>query len=67
MEIFWGLIWVDNHIKSSQPGTSKFIYLFFKDFIHLFMRNRERLRDRSKLHAGSLTWDLILGLEDPGL
>ena len=44
--------------------------IFLKDFIHLFMRDiqRERGRDtgrgRSRLHAGSPTWDLILGLQD---
>ena len=45
--------------------------LFFKDFIYLFMRERERGRDigrgRSRLHAVSLTWDLILGLQDHAL
>ena len=46
-------------------------YLFFKDFIYLFMRERERGRDtgrgRSRLHAGSLMWDLILGIQDHAL
>ena len=43
---------------------------FFKDFIYPFMRDtqRERGRDtgrgRSRLHAGSPTWELILGLQD---
>ena len=52
---------------------------FLKDFIYLFMREREREtetergrdtgRGRSRLHAGSLTWDLIPGLQvhAPGL
>ena len=41
---------------------------FKKDFIYLFMRHRvgERQRHRqswrSRLHAGSPTWDLIPGL-----
>ena len=44
--------------------------LFFnKDFIYLFMRATERGRDtgreRSRLHAGSLMWDSIPGLQDP--
>ena len=45
-------------------------FYFFKDCIYLFMRDRERerLRDtgrgRSRLHAGSLMWDSILGLQD---
>ena len=30
-------------------------------------RERERSRGRSKLHAESLTWDLILGLQDHAL
>ena len=39
---------------------------FFKDFIYLFMRDREREaenkgRGRSRLHTGSLIWDLIRG------
>ena len=43
---------------------------FVKDFIHLFMRDtvRERGRDtsrgRSRLHAGSPTWDSIPGPQD---
>ena len=47
---------------------------FFKDFIYSFMRDthRERERDRdrdlrrgkSRLHAGSLMWDSVLGLQD---
>ena len=47
-----------------------FILYFFKDFIYLFMRDtereteRQRDRGRSRLHAGSLTWDLIPGLQD---
>ena len=51
------------------------LFLFFKDFIYLFMivthRERERGRDtgrgRSRLHAGSPTWDSILGLQDHAL
>ena len=41
-----------------------------KDFIYLFMRDRERERGRdtgrgkSRLHAGSPTQDSILGLQD---
>ena len=48
-------------------------YFIFKDFIYLFMRDahRKRGRDtgrgRSRLHAGSPTWDLILGLQDQAL
>ena len=42
--------------------------LFVKDFIYLFMRERERGRDtgrgRSRIHAGSPMWDLIPGLQD---
>ena len=47
--------------------------MLFKDFICLFMRGteRERGRDkgrgRSRLHAGRLLWDLILGLQDHAL
>ena len=41
---------------------------FFKDFIYVFMRGAERGRDtgreRSRLHAGSPTWDSIAGLQD---
>ena len=49
---------------------------FFKDFIYLCMRDTERERGsetgigRSRLHAGSLIWDSIPGLQDhthPGL
>ena len=47
-----------------------------KDVIYLFMRDTHRMRERGRhrqrekqaqLHAGSLTWDTILGLQDPAL
>ena len=42
-----------------------------KDFIYLFMRDRETEREagrgRSRLHAGNLTWDLIPGPQGPNL
>ena len=45
-----------------------FISFFSKDFIYLFMRDRERRRDtgrgRSRLHAGRRMWDSIPGLQD---
>ena len=45
---------------------------FLKDFIYLFVRdtNRERQRHRqrrSRLHAGSLMWNSIPGLQDHAL
>ena len=48
------------------------LLLFFKDFIYIFIherhREKERGRDtgrgRSRLHVGSLMWDLIPGLQD---
>ena len=47
------------------------IFFFGKDFIYLFMRDRERGRDtgrgRSRLSAGTLMWDLIPGLWDHDL
>ena len=45
-------------------------FIFLKDFIYLFMRDRERKRGRdtgrgrSRLHAGSLMWDSIPDLQD---
>ena len=45
-------------------------FFLFKIFIYLFMRDtegergRDTGRGRSRLHAGSLTWDLIPGLQD---
>ena len=45
----------------------------FKDFIYLFMKDKERergrdiSRGRNRLRAGSLTWDSILGLQDQAL
>ena len=47
-------------------------YLFFKDFIYLFIRDTEREAEtqaggRSRLHAGSPMWDSILGLQDHAL
>ena len=48
-----------------------FLFLFiFLNFIYLFMTDTEREREaetqaeRSRLHAGSPTWDLIPGLQD---
>ena len=42
--------------------------IFKKDFIYLFMIEKERGRDtgrgNSRLHAGSPTWDSIPGLQD---
>ena len=49
------------------------LFIFFKDIIYLFMRHREGERGRntgrgrSRLHAGSPTWDSILGLRDQAL
>ena len=43
--------------------------IFLKDFLYLFMRHTERERSRdtgrgkSRLHAGSLMWDSIPGLQ----
>ena len=57
----------------SQPGAYFFTSFFLnKDFIYLFMRDTqiERLdtdRGRSRLHAWSLMWDLIQGLQDHSL
>ena len=39
------------------------LFNFFKDFIY-HERGRDIGRGRSRLHAGSLMWDSILGLED---
>ena len=57
---------VDMNCVFGFPAVStSFIYLFFKAFIYLFMRDTERGRDtgrgRSRLHAGSPTWDSIPG------
>ena len=49
------------------------VLFFKKDFIYLFMKDRERERGRdigrgrSRLHAGSPMWDSILGLQDHAL
>ena len=46
-------------------------FLFFKDFIYLFMRDTERGRDtgteRNRLPEGSLMQDSILGPQDHDL
>ena len=64
-------------IRGSQEISDKlsfYRYAFFKkihSFIHSFIRDTERGRDtgggRSRLHAGSPTWDSILGLQDHAL
>ena len=56
-------------VVSAHPEV---LYISFKkDFIYLFVRDAERGRDtgrgRSRLHAGSPTWDLIPGLQDHAL
>ena len=45
------------------------VIYFFKYFIYLFMRNtgRDIGNGKSRLPAGSLMWDLILGLQDHDL
>ena len=54
-------------------NVHKNVFFFFFDFIYLFMRDNEREagrdmgRGRSRLHAGSLMWDLILGPWDHAL
>ena len=46
---------------------------FLKIYFYLFMidieneRGRDTGRGRSRLHPGSRTWDLILGLQDHAL
>ena len=50
--------------------TDSVIYFFFKKkilFIYSWETHRERGRGRSRLHAGSLTWDLIPELQDNAL
>ena len=59
--------WAEGGAKPlSLLGSPKKIY-----FIYLFMRDPERGRDtgrgRSRLHAGSPMWDLILGVQDQAL
>ena len=55
-------------ISKSRQGDQHPPLFFGKDFIYLFERERERERGRdtgrgrSRLHAGSLMWDLIPGL-----
>ena len=54
-----------------------FGFFLVRFFIYLFMRDTQRKRERekgrdtgrgrSRLHAGSLTWDLIPGLQDQAL
>ena len=43
--------------------------MFFKDFIYLFIheRHRDQGRERSRVHAGTLKWDSIPGLQDHAL
>ena len=55
-------------------GGAETVYHFFKRFylFYLFMRDTEREaentgRGRSRLHAGSPTWDSIPGLQDQAL
>ena len=50
-------------------GKGKRILLFFKILLFIHERDRKREaettgRGRSRLHAGSLTWDSISGLQD---
>ena len=55
------------------PRKPQMMSNFFKDFICLFIRDRERERGRdtdrgrSRLHSGSPMWDSIPGLQDHAL
>ena len=57
-------------VRIGIPGKP---FIFFKDFIYLFMidiereRERERGRGRSRLHTGNLTRDSIPVLQDHAL
>ena len=57
--------------KKKNLSWLSFIYLFFKDFLYLFMRDTERGRDtgrgRSRLPVRSLMWVLIPGPRDHDL
>ena len=59
--------------KDESCSNFQVIKKFFKDFIYLFMRDRETERGtdvgrgRSRLHAGSPTWDSVPGLQDQAL
>ena len=64
--------WVEGSAQpwpAGLPGSFFFFFLIFYLFIH--ERHRERGRDtgreRSRLHAGSLMWDSIPGLQDYAL
>ena len=67
----------DSFKKMKSLIKKQYNYYFFLDFIYLFMKDTEREREgerqrdtgrgRSRLHAGSLMWDLILGLQDHAL
>ena len=56
-----------NYRKKSRKNKNN----FFKDFIYLFMRNRERGRDigrrRSRIPVGSPMWDSIPRPQDHDL
>ena len=63
--------WAKGRRQTAAPPRDPLLF-FFKDFVYLFMRDRERGRDtgreRSGLHAGSpVWWDSILGLQDHAL
>ena len=57
-----------HHLVLIMARALLFCFVFFKDFIYFFMRDTEREtgrdtdRGRSKLHARSPAWELILGL-----
>ena len=64
--ILWSLSWF-NKVRTASGKLPN--YFFFKDFIYLFIdtqreRSRNTGRGRSRLHAGSPTWDSIPGLQD---
>ena len=48
-----------------------YIYIFLRCYLFIHEKHRERGRDtgrgRSRLHAGSPIWGLILGLQDHAL
>ena len=71
----WGPKTKLHHLQEALPGApahaTPFFFFFLRFYLSMRDTEKERGRDtdrgRSRLHAGSPTWDLILGLQDHAL
>ena len=55
------------HLQIGIYTSVRLTFIFKRFYLLMRHRQRERQRETSRLHAGSLTWDSIPGLQDHAL